>query len=513
MTDYEQLLQQYKRAVNRLTQLYSNKTHFVDELIQNADDSRSCCMELLLGEKGLYVWNDGKQFSEEDVSSICSIGLSNKDLTQIGTFGIGFIAVYNYTDLPEIYSGNKRFRIRDYGKREDIDNVDSKVAKQIDKDRTVFRLPFKDRLRQEDIAGLKKGLCNLEKRFLLFLRHLETVRWCDERDGQTGSYSCRRQPHDTIRNADQVELTASMNGNNQLSEETFLVFRREVQPPQVVIDELLQQAKADEEDEEKHRIQRSAKQQQPIEVAFKLIDGRITAMDSCVLFAYLPTQRETHLRFLIQGRYQTTPARDNMPTENPWNQWLVQETADFLPEVLEQLKVGGLLQPMFFNVLPVEDDSVPAEFAPIAEALKEAMKDRPFVPTQDGGYAKAESVFYPHTEALRKLIESSWLHPDSSWLHPDIRRNTRCFEVMHDAGVREINVSQVLRWLEAQSQSRDWFVDRPNEWLLSLYAYLKEQRSERERIKKTPFGSTRKWKACVCDRSISVPSTRYRRGS
>ncbi len=75
MTDYEQLLQEYKRAVHRLTQLYSNKTHFVDELIQNADDSGSRCMELLLGEKGLYVWNDGKQFSEEDVSSICSIGL------------------------------------------------------------------------------------------------------------------------------------------------------------------------------------------------------------------------------------------------------------------------------------------------------------------------------------------------------------------------------------------------------------------------------------------------------
>ena len=410
MTDYEQLLQEYKRAVHRLTQLYSNKTHFVDELVQNADDSGSRCMELLLGEKGLYVWNDGKQFSEKDVSSICSIGLSNKDLTQIGTFGIGFIAVYNYTDLPEIYSGNKRFRIRDYRKREDIDKVDSKVAKQIGKGRTVFRLPFKDRLRQEDIAGVKEGLCKLEKRFLLFLRDLETVQWRDERDGQTGSYSCLRHVHKTIQDALQVELIASINGNDQLSE-TFLVFRREVQPPQVIIDELLQQA---EEDEEQHRIQRSAKQQQPVEVAFKLIDGRITAMDSCVLFAYLPTQRETHLRFLIQGRYQTTPARDNIPNDNPWNKWLVRETAEFLPEVLEQLKAGGLLEPMFFDVLPLEDDGVPAEFVPIAEALKTAMKDRPFVPTQDGGYAKAESVFYPHTEALRKLIESSWLRPDSS---------------------------------------------------------------------------------------------------
>ena len=484
MTDYEQLLQEYKRAVNRLTQLYSNKTHFVDELIQNADDSRSRCMELLLGEKELYVWNDGNQFSEEDVSSICSIGLSKKDLTQIGTFGIGFVAVYNYTDLPEIYSGNKRFRIRDYRKQEDIDNVDSKVAKQIDKGRTVFRLPFKDRLRQEDIAGVKEGLCKLEKRFLLFLRDLETVRWCDERDGQTGSYSCHRQPHDTIRNADQVELIASADGNNQLSE-TFLVFRREVQPPQTVIDELLQQA---EDNEEQHRIQRSAKQQQPVEVAFKLIDGRITAMDSCVLFAYLPTQRETHLRFLIQGRYQTTPARDNMPIDNPWNKWLVQETANFLPEVLEQLKAGGLLEPMFFNVLPLEDDGVPAEFAPITGAVKTVMRDRPFVPTQDGGYAKAENVRYPHAESLRKLVESSWIDPGSSWLHSQIRETTerfrRCFKVMREAGIREIGLSRMLGWLE--TQSLDWFEDRPNEWLRSLYTYLK-RREEEERIEKLPL--------------------------
>ena len=507
MTDYEQLLQEYKRTVHRLTQLYSNKTHFVDELIQNADDSRSRCMELLLGEKELYVWNDGSQFSEEDVSSICSIGLSNKDLNQIGTFGIGFVAVYNYTDLPEIYSGNKRFRIRDYRKREDIDNVDSKVTKQIDKGRTVFRLPFKDRLDQKDITSLKKRLCNLEQS-LLFLRHLKTVRWCDERDGQMGSYSCRRQPHGTIQNALQVELIASINGNNQLSE-TFLVFRREAQPPQTVIDELLQQS---EEDEEQHRIQRSAKQQQPVEVAFKLRDGRITAMDSCVLFAYLPTQKETHLRFLIQGRYQTTPARDNIPndnpwTDNPWNQWLVRETANFLPEVLEQLKAGGLLEPMFFNVLPVEDDKVPPEFAPIAEALKAAMKDRPFVPTQDGGHEKAENVFYPHNEDLQKLVKSSWLHPDSSWLHPDIRDNEkfrRCFKVMREAGVREVSINQTLGWLE--KLPLHWFEGRPNEWLCSLYVYLKGQRTELERIKKLPLVRLENGKhVCASDRSVFFP--------
>jgi len=72
---------------------YSEKTHFVYELIQNSDDSKSQHLDLRLDENELFAWNDGCQFSEKDVRSICSIYSSDKDLTQIGTFGIGFKAV------------------------------------------------------------------------------------------------------------------------------------------------------------------------------------------------------------------------------------------------------------------------------------------------------------------------------------------------------------------------------------------------------------------------------------
>ena len=464
------------------TRLYRDKTHFVYELVQNADDNKSRHLELQLGENELLVWNDGYQFSEKDVRSICSIGSSNKDLTQIGTFGIGFKAVYNYTDLPEIYSSDERFRIRNFMKPEGIDDMASRIIELVDQGRTVFRLPFKDSLRQQDIGALKNRLRDLEKRALLFLRHLETVQWRDEQDEQMGSYSCRRCRYDKIQNVSQVALMA--NGDDQPSE-TFLVFRKDIQPPKDVIYELSQQA---EDGEERQRIQRSATKQQPVEVAFKLRDGQITAMDSCVLFAYLPTDKETHLRFLIQARYQTTPARDNIPIDNPWNKWLVQETANFLPEALEQLKAGGLLKPAFFDVLPLEDDRVPPEFNLIAKTLRKAMRGRSFVPTQNGGYAKAENVFYPHAESLRQLIKCSWLHPNSSWLHPDIRDTKefrRCFEVMREAGVREVSASQMLRWLEKQSP--DWFKGRRDEWLRSLYAYLHQQKSELEQIKKLPL--------------------------
>ena len=479
-TDYENITPTINlRSV--FTRLAGDKAHFVYELIQNADDSESQCLEMRMATDSLLVWNDGRSFTEKDVHSICSVGSSNKDLTQIGNFGIGFKAVYNYTDLPEIYSGEERFRIRELTNPEGIDGVDSWIQRLVDEGKTVFRLPFKD---GADLVLLRNRLGDLQKRALLFLRHLKTVRWYDDCNGREGSYSRHFHPHGTVQNASQVELNVSINGESQ-PPETFLVFHKAVKPPQTVINEVLLQA---EDDEERGRIERESDKQQPIEVAFGLTDGRITSMDRCKLFAYLPTDKETHLRFVIQARYQTTPARDNIPTDSPWNEWLVRETANFLPDILEQLKAADLLEPTFFNVLPLEEDNVPAEFAPIAAALQQAMKKRPLVPTEDNGYAKAENVFYPHAESLQNLVKCSCIYPNSSWLHPHIRDTEefrRCFKVMREAGVRELSVSQVLRWLEGQSPY--WFAGKPVEWLRALYAYLNQQKSELARIKKLPL--------------------------
>ena len=487
--------------------LLGEKTHFIYELVQNADDSESTLLGLRLYENELFVWNDGHPFSQEDVQNICSTGSSGKDLTQIGNFGIGFKSVYNYTDLPEIYSNDVCFRIPYLKKPEAID-MDPRIAELLDKNITVvFRLPFKDSLLPEDITNLENHLYNLEKkRSLLFLRYFKTIQWYDEKNGQTGSYFCLRP--DKSRNPSQVELRTSINGENQPSE-TFLVFHKEVQPQEDVIDRLQGQA---ENWKEENRIQRSREELQSVEVAFKLQNGKITTLDGCMLFAYLPTEIKTDLRFLIQARYQTTPARDNIlkPSESPWNRWLLQETANFLPEVLEQLKTAGLLEPAFFNVLPLEGE-VEETFKPIAKSLKKAMKECSLVPTEkEGHYAKAENVFYIHSTPLRRLVKSSGMYPDSSLLHPYIRKRTeksgRCFDIMDEAGVKEINATDMLCWLE--KQSFDWFKNRTNEWLCSLYVYFNREwsESEWERIKKIPLIQLENGQhVCVSDGLVFFP--------
>lgn len=512
-TDYKKIGENPRINYRKIFTPYSDKTHFVYELIQNADDNESGRIEMQLYEKELIVWNDGNEFREEDVRSICSIGFSNKDLTQIGTFGMGFKAVYAYTDSPEVYSGDERFRIsidnptQPEGIAGDIDARVSdqlKEGKRLKKNRTIFCLPFRKELRQEEeIALLKDRFCDLEKRVLLFLRNLKTVQWYDKNGDQRGSYSCHRCPHDKIQDASEVELKSSLNGEDQ-SSETFLVFRKEVRPPQMVIDELLQQS---EDEDERQRIQKSATKLQPIEIAFKFQDGKIAAMDNCMLFSYFPTEKETHLKFLIQASYKTSLARENIEKDNQWNEWLIQETANYLPEILEQLKKAGLLEPAFFNVVPLEEDNVPGEFSPIAEALRKVMQEASFVPTQNGVYAKAGTVFYPHRESLRELVESGWLRLNNSWLHPEIRDTEefrRCFKVMREAGVKEIGVSQVLDLLE--KRSFNWFENRCEGWLRSLYVYLNSQKSELERIKKLSLVRLENGKhVCAIDQLVFFP--------
>ena len=505
-TDYKRIVEDHEKRygwdVKHLRiykKLYSEKTHFVYELIQNADDSGSKHLKLQLDSDALLVWNDGRQFEEQDVRSICALGSSDKDLTCIGTFGIGFKAVYNYTEFPEIYSADECFRIRDCVKPEGIDVMNPEIGELVNRGKTVFRLPFKDNPHHEnDIEHLKNRLGNLLKeRSLLFLRCLKTFEWKDELNDQAGSYSSYRGPFDKIQNVPEnqsvelVKLTMLLDDNNE-SSETFLVFCKEVLPPKDVISRLLEQA---EDDDEEQRIQKSAEELQPIEVAFKLQDDRITAMDNnCVVFAYLPTEKITHLKFLIQARYQTTPPRDNIikPSDSPWNKWLLEETADFFPEVLEHLKTNGLLEPAFFNILPLKKDKVPKEFELIIKELQRAMREKAFIPTEkEGHYAKSEDVFYPDTISLQKLVKSSGMLSDSELLHPDIRKGTkefgRCFDIMDEAGVTEIDENDLLCWLE--KQSCDWFKNRTNKWLCSLYIYFNRDwsKSELERLKELPL--------------------------
>ena len=105
-SDYDRLRQENKRRygtdigrVGRmlLADRYADRTHFIFELLQNAEDalqrrhgwsgSREIAFELC--QEQLRISHFGEPFSPSDVTAICGIADSSKAVTAIGRFGIG----------------------------------------------------------------------------------------------------------------------------------------------------------------------------------------------------------------------------------------------------------------------------------------------------------------------------------------------------------------------------------------------------------------------------------------
>ena len=82
---------------------YSDRTHFIYEIIQNAEDVGATYIKFHLYKDRLSIIHNGRLFNEKDVNGVCGIADGTKeDGTRIGHFGIGFKAVYGYTSTPEI---------------------------------------------------------------------------------------------------------------------------------------------------------------------------------------------------------------------------------------------------------------------------------------------------------------------------------------------------------------------------------------------------------------------------
>ena len=107
-----------------LSDLYSTPTHFIFELLQNADDSNAKHVYLSLEEDRLIFTHDGDPFDIEDIKRICAVNDSAKKMRKgkIGQFGIGFKSVYSICKSPEIFSGDYQFRIKDYRVPEKINS-------------------------------------------------------------------------------------------------------------------------------------------------------------------------------------------------------------------------------------------------------------------------------------------------------------------------------------------------------------------------------------------------------
>ncbi|MEQ8191784.1 MAG: hypothetical protein ABRQ39_27715 [Candidatus Eremiobacterota bacterium] len=87
---------------------YAGGAAIARELVQNADDASADWIEFYFTTARLIVRNNSS-FSKTDFEAISRIASGNKrfDKTTTGTWGTGFLSVYQITDFPEVYSSGK----------------------------------------------------------------------------------------------------------------------------------------------------------------------------------------------------------------------------------------------------------------------------------------------------------------------------------------------------------------------------------------------------------------------
>ena len=430
-------------VLDLLGQLYSERTHFIFELIQNAEDAGASELAFELFEDRLELRHDGRPFTEADVRGVCGVGKSGKsaDLTAIGKFGIGFKSVYAYTRSPRIYSGGEQFRIENYVRPFPVEPGPADLTG------TLFVFPFDhDTVTAAEAAReIAAALTAIQPRLLLFLKNISRLRVRGaDRTGSvtTGSVTERSVAE---RSGSARHVTLSQDG---LREE-WLVWHRPV---------------------EGHAAQR-------IEIAFRLEDGRIAGVADSPLTVFFPTQKETFLGFLIQGPYRTTPARDNIPGHDPSNQAMVGQTAALLTDVLRELRDDGLLTVQALQTLPLDAARFPAGsmFRPLFDSVGEALTTEALVPVAGGGYGVAldleladatvhELLDPDQLGALCGAGRPVWFAAESITEHltPVLWRYLR-----EEIGIDEVTPADVV-----SRATREFLQAQTDEWITRFYAFL-----------------------------------------
>lgn len=453
-----------------LSDRYDDRTHFIYELLQNAEDAltkRQNCggkrsVLFVLNDKELRAIHCGKPFDEADVRGICGIAESTKDLTAIGRFGIGFKSVYAFTDRPEVHSGGESFAIESYVWPVVVPDV------QREAEETLVILPLRS---PSDWVDIETGLKRLGPGSLLFLREIDGIEWRVE-GGSSGLY-LRSEPEWLSDDVRRISVIGQSDRTPDV-EESWLLFSRPINTPQ-------------------------GKEAGYVEVAFSIVKNissggkELRPVRRSPLVVFFPTVVETHLGFLVQGPYRTTPSRDNVPPQDEWNQHCVAETAAVLCRAFRWLRDSGFLDVAALHCLPLDRSKFPdgAMFAPIFQQVRNMLSEEALLPRHGGGYISAKQARLARSQGLRELLSPAQLamlldeRIELAWLSGDISHERP--PELRDYLVQELSIEEVRPETILSNFTGPFLEAQPDEWIRRLYEFLGDQKALLFRAEELPL--------------------------
>ena len=479
-----------------VVQKYSEKAHFIYELLQNADDCNASEVHFELTHEGLRFRHNGSvHFSiisptlENDenytgpnghINAIVAIGNSAKAGTKefkIGKFGVGFKAVFQYTSTPYIYDDNFYFYIKDLIVPVMLD-FDDDERNQGD---TLFYFPFnKDGMSAEQAYNeISEKLQNLQFP-LLFLSHIEKLYWTVE--GLNGEYDQKEEKLDgfdvEVKKVKQL-FTSSMPEKSRV--EKLILFTKS---------------------EETTGLNYS--------VGFMLNDDEDSIIPILApVMCYFPTAKSSGLYFIVHAPFQLIDNREGL-SDNVWNKDLIKKLAALAAESLLPLCSLHLVHDNIFDIVPYKhtmgfDYDFYVEFEKI-------MKTQTVIPCQDGEYVTAEHAYWPSSKTVTEFLPQKQLSElvkdeEARWVFAKnnyktlAQNNKELAEYLYhivqdevesgptiDAHYTKVGRKHRLDESAVFAMFDSSFIEtQPLSWLHLFYKYLLEVESSRKEVKTKPI--------------------------
>ena len=474
----------FEEGINRfLTELYPDNAHFIYELLQNAEDPKANEVTFKLTQSAVEFSHNGQRLFElKDVESITSIGNSTKreDTTSIGKFGVGFKAVFAYTNTPEIHSGEYHFQIHDLVVPE-FDNI---PQLPLEENKTNFIFPFNNPKKSASLAvsEIEKGLRALGDNTLLFLSHIRKISYSLP-DGSQGSLE--RIDHENGR----IEIK-TQHPNKEESTSNWLHFYKDVDVTEA-------------EGKNKHCRIAIAYQLEQVIDKNKISKWKITRInDGGQVSIYFPAEKETSkLFFHIHAPFASTVARDSVRDCDENNQ-LRNHLADLIVESLSKIRDLSMLTVNFLSVLPILKDGLAPFYEPIRKAIILAFETESLTPTKNGHHAKS-TMLYRGLAKMSDVINNEDLttltgKQHDGWVVNAQQKNSRedvflddlqidkfefdeLFEIFEslDTAIGVLNADEDTKdfWEEeinSYKKIKTWFEQKDDKWIKIFYTLLSE---------------------------------------
>lgn len=447
-------------------ELYPDRAHFIYELLQNAEDTGATEATFKLFPDSLVFEHNGHPFTEENVWGITNIGKGTKSGQddKIGRFGVGFKAVFAYSETPHIWSPTFSFKITDLVLPSALDPKPDLGR------RTCFEFPFNNPKKDSSdaYAEIKAGLNELAETTLLFLSHLESISW---QIGQTDFGEVLR-----IQHSENHFEVLKQSGAKTTASSHFLKFDQPVkglEKQRVAIALALDFLP---------NIQRFDPQK-PLAKQLKIIPaepGRVAV--------FFPAEKEASgLRFHLHAPFVPELSRASIK-ETPANQPLFQQLATLTASSLHQIRDLGLLTAEFLSVLPNSQDPLHRRYQDIRSAIVEEMNNQPLTPTYAKSHAPAKNLLQAKA-SLKELLSKSDIeflvdcsNGSLQWAVGAAQKNSNADRFLAGLAITEWDIENFVELLEEKTSDYSWkapdneFIEwlskKPVEWHQKFYALL-----------------------------------------